>query len=290
MELTLARRPPTLSAPRIYTETDLRDADYHGVAAGAAVVYTHRSPTKDSCNEDALALIPVPGGGVVLAVADGLGGLPAGEAAARLAIESLRDAVSAAPRRGMVVRDAILNGIERANAAIIADGLGSATTLIVVEIQGALIRSYHVGDSLALVTGQRGRLKFQTVPHSPVGYAMEAGLLAEADAMHHAERNIVSNVIGSAEMRIDIGPTVTLAAHDTLILASDGVPDNLYISELTDCIRAGPLRRVARHLIARCGARMQYPQAAVPSHPDDLSFIVYRPFFAAALDGGPAGA
>lgn len=262
-----------------YSQADLARADYHPIAGGAAVAYTHRSPYKDTVNEDALALVSLDAGSAVLMVADGLGGLPAGEHAARLAVTLVAEAAVAAAGEGRALRDAILNGIERANAAIIEAGLGSATTLAVVEIQGAQIRSYHVGDSLILVTGQRGKLKYQTMPHSPVGYAVEAGLLDEAEAVHHAERNIVSNVIGSPEMRIDIGPTVTLAPCDTLVLASDGVPDNLYIRELIDCVRAGPLRRVARQLAQRCGARMQHPQPGAPSHPDDMSFILYRPHF-----------
>ncbi len=273
----MAKTPPRLTAPLIHSQTDLRRVERCAIAAGSAALFTQRSPFKDSVNEDALALIPVDDNSAVLVVADGLGGLPAGEAASKMAIEVLSASVSAARGNEVSLRDAILNGIEQANAQIIASGGGSATTLAVVEIQGALIRSYHVGDSLILITGQRGKLKYQTVPHSPVGYGVEAGLLDEAEAVHHAERNIVSNVIGSAEMRIDIGPTLTLAPRDTLLLASDGAPDNLYISELIECVRAGPLRRVARTLAERCHQRMKQPQPGAPSHPDDLSFILYRP-------------
>lgn len=272
----LTRTFAPLTAPRSYTEMSLSRADQYAFAGGVAVAYTHRSPCKDTANEDAVGLIPVDAQSAVLVIADGLGGLPAGELASRLTIECVTRSVSAAQREGVSLRDAILNGIERANAAILATGTGAATTLAAVEIQGAQIRSYHVGDSLILVCGQRGKLKFQTVPHSPVGYAVEAGLLNEAEAAHHAERNIVSNVVGSPEMRIDIGPTLTLASLDTLVLASDGVPDNLYLGELVECVRAGGLRRVARRLIARCESRMQHPQSGTPSHPDDMSFIIYR--------------
>ena len=48
-------------------------------------------------------------------------------------------------------------------------GAGSATTLAVAEVVGQTVRTYHVGDSPIWVFGQRGRLKLQTVPHSPVG-------------------------------------------------------------------------------------------------------------------------
>lgn len=273
----LTRKFSFLDLPLIYTQTDLAHAEARSLAGGAAVVYTHRSPFKETVNEDSVALIPVDEQSAVLVVADGLGGLPAGAEASQRAVAAVTAAVERTQTQSMALRDAVLNGIERANADILAAGSGSATTIAVVEIQGLQIRSYHVGDSLALVSGQRGRLKFQTVPHSPVGYAVEAGLLDEAEAVHHAQRNIVSNVIGSPEMRIDIGPTITLSACDTLVLASDGLPDNLYISELVECVRAGPLRRAASRLISICQDRMRHARTGMPSHPDDMSFIIYRP-------------
>lgn len=258
----------------IYTEEDRR-VERYGFAGGEATAYSARSPFKMTVNEDALALIPVGERSGILVIADGLGGLPAGEMAARVAVATLQRA-AATIEDGASLREVILDGIERANAEIIALGTGCATTLAVVELQGRMMRSYHVGDSLILLVGQRGRLKFQSVSHSPVGYAVEAGLLDEAEAVHHEARNVVSNVLGSPEMRIDIGPALTLAPRDTLLLASDGLPDNLYIDEITARIKAGPLRPAAEGLAAECRARMERPQPERPSHPDDLSVILYR--------------
>jgi serine/threonine protein phosphatase PrpC len=258
----------------IYTEEDRR-VERYGFAGGEAMAFSARSPFKMTVNEDALALIPVGEGAGILVIADGLGGLPAGEMAARVAVATLQRA-AAVNEGGASLREIILDGIERANAEIIALGTGCATTLAVVELQGRMMRSYHVGDSLIMLVGQRGRLKFQSVSHSPIGYAMEAGLLNEAEAVHHEARNVVSNVLGSPAMRIDIGPTLTLAPRDTLLLASDGLPDNLYIDEIAMRIKAGPLRPAAERLVAECRARMERPQPERPSHPDDLSVILYR--------------
>ena len=76
-----------------------------------------------------------------------------------------------------------------------------------------------------LVTGGLGKIKLLTVSHSPVGMALESGLLDEAEAMHHEERHIVSNVVGSAGMRIEIGAKRKLAPRDTVLLASDGLAE-----------------------------------------------------------------
>jgi serine/threonine protein phosphatase PrpC len=266
-----------LRAPILYAETDLRQVEQYLFVQGHAAVFTARSPIKETANEDVLALIPIGEHGGVLVIADGLGGLPAGEVAARLAVATLEESLLAVAADGMSMREAILNGLELANTNIIALGTGCATTLAVVELQERMMRSYHVGDSLILLVGQRGKLKFQSVSHSPVGYAVEAGLLDENEAVHHEQRNVVSNVIGMPGMRIDIGPAIELAPKDTLVLASDGLPDNLYMDEIILRVKAGPLRRAGNILVQDCWERMQKSMQGQPSHPDDLSVILYRP-------------
>jgi serine/threonine protein phosphatase PrpC len=266
----------SLVAPLLYSETDLSQVEQHHIARGKVVTFTARSPVKETVNEDVLAVIPVGEHAGVFIVADGLGGLPAGEVAARLAVTSLQESLSEITEDGVSLREAILNGIEQANTNILALGNGCATTLAVVEVQAGVMRSYHVGDSLIMLVGQRGKVKFQNVSHSPVGYAVEAGLLDETEAVHHEERNVVSNVIGTADMRIDIGPTIEIAPRDTLLLASDGLPDNLYVDEIVARMKAGPLQAAGDALVQDCRKRMQNPKQERPSHPDDLSVILYR--------------
>jgi PPM family protein phosphatase len=266
-----------LFVPLVYAETDLSQVEQYSFARGRVAAFTARSPVKETINEDVLALIPVGEHAGVFVIADGLGGLPAGEVAARLAVASLRESLSEVTEDDMSLREAILNGIEQANAAILALGTGCATTLAVVELQAGIMRSYHVGDSLIMLVGQRGKLKFQSVSHSPVGYAVEAGLLDETEAVHHEQRNVVSNVIGTPDMRIDVGPAIELAPRDTLLLASDGLPDNLYVDEIVTRMKAGPLKEAGDILVQDCRKRMQSSLLERPGHPDDLSVILYRP-------------
>ena len=145
---------------------------------------------------------------------------------------------------GVATRIGIINGFESANEEVLALALGAATTLTVVEFDGQLVRYFHVGDSLSLLTGQRGKIKMQSMPHSPVGYAVEAGLLDETDAMHHEQRHVISNVIGSVDMHIEMGSAVELSPRDTLLLASDGLTDNLHMPEIVECIRKGSLHSI----------------------------------------------
>lgn len=260
-----------------YSQADFDEPLTTAFLCGQAVFFTARAPGKTTPNEDCLALLPFDEESGVLIVADGLGGLPAGSTASQLAIENMTQVLREATTDAIPLRDAILNGIERANEAILQQASGMATTLAVIEIQANTIRHYHVGDAMIMLTGQRGKLKAYTVSHSPVGYAVEAGMLDEEEAVHHEERHIVSNVVGATDMSISIGSTLQLAKRDTLLLASDGLFDNLYMEEIVEVIRKGPLASAAKKLVSLCQQRMQQPQQGVPSHADDLSFILYRP-------------
>jgi len=238
-------------------------------------MYSARCPDRET-NEDAAALIPFTADSGILAVADGVGGNLAGHHAASLAIEALKTSLADGVQDTLMLRTAILNGVETANRTVQALGVGAATTLALVELRGNTIRPYHVGDSMILVVGQRGRIKVQTTPHSPVGFAVEAGFLDETEAMHHKDRHLVSNVIGSIDMKIEVGSTIRLAPRDTVLLASDGLFDNLAVEEIIERIRKGPIETIVERLATDATQRMIHPEDGQPSKPDDLTFSVFR--------------
>jgi PPM family protein phosphatase len=246
------------------------------MGGGYMVAYTCRSPDKETDNEDTVAAIPYGPDAAVLVVADGAGGLPAGRRASRTAVETLDASLQTAMSETTLLRTAILNGIDEANRAVLALGGGSATTLTVVTIEGAVARTYQIGDSEAIIVGQRGKVKAQTLAHSPTGFAVEAGFLDQRAALHHEERHLVSNFLGSSDMRIDMGATVTLSTYDTVLLASDGLTDNLHFDEIVDNIRKGSLEAAADALTRLAKRRMTVESKNQPSKPDDLSVILFR--------------
>lgn len=243
---------------------------------GQAVVFSNRCPDKQGPNEDAAAVLPGGEGRAVLAVADGVGGHSAGHLASRLAVEHLADAVARARAEGHDLRKGVLDGFERAHDAIRALGNGAATTFVVVEIDGERARTYHAGDSMALICGQRGRLRHRTVAHSPVGYGVEAGLIPEHEALVHDDLHIVSNALGAPDMRIEMGPSVRLSSKDTVLLASDGLWDNLSLDEIVQTVRKGQLTDAGQALADAASGRMTRPREGKPSKPDDLTLVVWR--------------
>ncbi|RRQ20552.1 hypothetical protein D6C00_00185 [Thiohalobacter thiocyanaticus] len=67
-----------------------------------------------------------------------------------------------------------------------------------------------------------------------------------------------------------------MARHDTIVIGSDGLYDNLYKEEIIERIRKGPLRRAAQRLAADVRERMLTEKRRQPSKADDLSFMLVR--------------
>ncbi len=272
------RRP---QRPRLLLKAVMDEAEAIPCAGGTALAFSRPSPAKDTPNEDAAAVFPLWDGTAVLVVADGVGGMKAGHKASASAVRAMGKSLSGA-QKGDDLRTFILDGIERANQNIMKYCGGSATTLAAVEVSDGYMRPYHVGDSIILQISSRGDIKWSALSHAPVSYAVEAGVMSEEDAMLHPERNIISNAVGDRDMRISIGPRRKLAQQDTIVVASDGLCDNLSSHEIADYTRRSPLSERTQQMIAATRERMYLAieglseRENLPGKPDDLTVLVYR--------------
>ncbi len=265
----------SLTEARLFLGENDHEICAFDLAQGQAAAASIADGQKPRPNEDSAAIIPVNESHLVLVVADGVGGLSGARQASNITVKTIRDSLRRVDP-STSLRPAILDGIEAANQAVMAAANGGASTLALAEIGPGYVRSYHVGDSIVLVCGQRGLVKLQTTPHSPVGFAMEAGLINEKEALQHEELNLIFNVIGSADMRIEIGSELELAPRDTLLLASDGLSDNLLLKEIIDAIRKGPLSNAIQRVTDLAQARMAQEQSGKPSKPDDYTALLFR--------------
>jgi serine/threonine protein phosphatase PrpC len=232
---------------------------------------------KPNGNEDSAGVVPVANDCLVFMVADGVGGAATPRKASNTVLQTLRESLREVEDEDARVRTAILDGIEASNKKLLDMGTGTATTLIVADIRDQQVRTFHVGDSVAWLVGQRGVIKFQTTPHSPVGFGVEAGLIDEDEALEHEDLHVISNVIGSTDMRVEIGSKTPMAALDTLLIASDGLFDNLLPDEIVEIIRTGPVGEGAAELCKLALERMEGEDSDKPSKPDDFSAVLFRP-------------
>ncbi len=208
-------------------------------------------------NEDAAAVWVVDNA-LFIAVADGLGGSPRGEVASRTALTTL------SAHRGSVE-----SGVEAANQAV-HQLRGPACTLVVAQVVGVQLTTLHAGDSQAMVVGGRGKLKLVTTPHTVAGLGERAGLLDEEEAETHPERHIVTNCLGDKVIRIERTTWGTLAARDTVLLASDGLFDNVPVDEVARMVCAGSLSERVSELATHTLSRMD------EGKPDDLTIVAWR--------------
>ena len=195
----------TTCESRVYLNVDMLEPEVFELAGGSVAVLSARKPEKTTANQDAAAVVAAGENAAVLIVADGCGGMANGEQAARIAIDCLTNHIAAAAAAGESLRTAILDAVEQANRQIIDLKNGAGATLAVVQIENGEARPYHIGDAQIVMVGGRGKVKLLTTSHSPVGYAMEAGMLEEQEALDHEERHLVSNYLGSEAMHVEVG-------------------------------------------------------------------------------------
>ena len=83
-----------------------------------------------------------------------------------------------------------------------------------------------------------------------------------------------------------------LRPRDTVLVASDGLTDNVHLDEIVERIRKGSLADGATSLMSLATRRMARESAGFPSKPDDLSLILFRKpdrsraIVGATVDGG----
>jgi serine/threonine protein phosphatase PrpC len=201
--------------------------------------------------------------GTVIAVCDGMGGAAAGDTAARMAADSLRDAVMRAAPFYQVeqAEQALLNSVTSANAAIAEftkvhpDKRGMGTTMTAAIALGSQLVIVQVGDSRAYL--RRGRVLQQlTMDQNVVGQLVAAGKLRPEDARNYKQRNVLLEAIGVQER---VGPDLvrcTVRAGDVLLLCTDGLTGPLADKQLLELMlrHEDPVRCCRALTEAACAA------------------------------------
>ena len=199
-------------------------------AEGRSEVGLHRNGNEDS------ALI----NGVLIAVADGMGGHAGGEVASKVAITTLAQILPLLNNDEMdqeSLEDFLLNSIldvdhEIAEAAAANDRLaGMGTTLTAIALYRQKAYVLHAGDSRAYRL--RGKEFIQlTKDHSVVQELIDSGAVSEAEAASHPQRSVLTNVLMGEGNITPLLIQYDLKIGDKFLLCSDGLNNVVSNSEI----------------------------------------------------------
>jgi protein phosphatase len=170
-------------------------------------------------NEDVYVVEPP-----LFAVADGMGGAQAGEIAARLAADVLREGGAADGGE----EEQVVSLIQAANRRVYERALtdaavsGMGTTVTVALLGRGHVSFGHVGDSRAYLI-REGELEQLTEDHSLVAELMRSGKLSPEEAETHPQRSVITRALGT-DPDVDVDTfRVDTRPGDVFLLCSDGL-------------------------------------------------------------------
>ncbi len=202
--------------------------------------YTQLSDTGRlrSENQDESGVFYVPNG-LLLMVADGMGGHAGGREAAHLAIQTIRTYLQ--QKKYDNIRSAIQVAFEIANTKIRIKAQqniqlrGMGATLVLVLFDGKQIYYAHAGDSRLYYYSAK-ELNLLTKDHSVIQQLLDLGIVTPIEAMYHPQAHKVTSALGVDEMMVSI-TDAPLSAHtgDIFLLCSDGL-NNMVLAEEIEAI------------------------------------------------------
>jgi serine/threonine protein phosphatase PrpC len=165
--------------------------------------------------------------GQLFIVADGMGGMAAGEVASRMAIETIlteyySTANQVPPLENLTsaIKTTNFGIFNHSSSAGSLQGMGTTVTALVLQDGRAHIA--HVGDSRAYLH-REGSLKLLTNDHSWVAEQVRSGVLTLDQAKSHEYRHVLTRALGThPHVEVD-RISLSLVPGDVLLLCTDGL-------------------------------------------------------------------
>lgn len=177
--------------------------------------------------------------GILLALADGMGGHAGGSMASKITIDALmqtyyednRSSIPDSLEKSFLAANRKV--MEKGQSSLDLQGLGSTLTAVVFRSDEMYYA--HVGDSRGYSIYQDEILHF-TEDHSFVANLVKAGIISDEESLTHPESNILTKAIGFDEdLIVDVSAeAVKIKKDQYVLLCCDGlykvVPDHEILS------------------------------------------------------------
>lgn len=213
---------------------------------------------------------------LMMAVADGMGGHHYGEIAAQIAIQTLADTFQreARPLLGDPFRF-LQKGMTNAHHAILDYTAQHRlkdtprTTCVACVVQDNVAYWAHSGDS-RLYLMRAGRIIAQTKDHSRIRLLVEEGMITEAQAAVHPDRNKIYSCLGSPALpEIEFSRKTPLEHGDILLLCTDGLWGIITGEQMATALKGANLLQAIPMLLSQA-------EVKGGAHGDNLSAVAVR--------------
>ncbi|MGC5307237.1 PP2C family protein-serine/threonine phosphatase [Micromonospora zamorensis] len=194
-----------------------------------------------SGNQDALHA-----GTWLVAVADGMGGMAAGDLASALTIDAVAPLDVETPEDALVaaLEGGIALATSRIRQAVAEDsdrqGMGTTLTALLFARTGSCLALAHVGDSRAYLF-REGVLKQVTRDDTFVQMLVDQGVITADQASSHPRRAVVTQALQGDEVSPSYA-TMVPRAGDRWLLCSDGLSNVVRPDTLTEVLTGYPER------------------------------------------------
>lgn len=190
-----------------------------------------------SVNEDAVAIWHAKDGSLVMAVADGLGGMGSGDAASNLAISTVKKHLDTASLSQRALKSAVIKAHSKILQSQIENPLHSkmATTITIMAFGNFGVVGVHCGDTRAAIARGSG-IKRLTKDHSEGQRLFEAGKLSKEELFVYPRQHILESALGDHN-----APTIDTFEFETMpgdrfVITSDGVHGIVLLREMRELL------------------------------------------------------
>lgn len=186
-----------------------------------------RGKVRDN-NQDSYFVMPEEG---IFLVADGVGGHTHGELASRTAMTDIaafvRDNPIPAGADTDLIKQYFCNLTQLVNEHIYSIAgeqapRGMATTLIILYIEKNMAHVLNVGDSRVYLI-RDGVMNQITEDHTFVNTLVKRGIISEAEAKTHPDRNMITKAIGADRTIEPDFYTFSIKENDVVLMCTDGL-------------------------------------------------------------------
>jgi protein phosphatase len=203
-----------------------------------------------------------------IAVADGMGGMAAGDLASAIVINTVARLDVPPPSDSVV--DELADAVADANRAIrrcVADDPqkeGMGTTLTALWFDGEWFNLVHIGDSRAYRL-REGGFEQITVDDTYVQMLVDEGRITAEEAERHPQRSLLLRALGASEVEPAF-QTIKGVPGDRLVLCSDGLSGPVSDADIARTLQTAASPQAAAETLVQ--------QALDAGAPDNVTVLV----------------